>query len=60
MDFYANMIINWRIALCQLSAVSSTHNLSTRLGDSYREPRLIFQKKKTFLVINFHTFLLPV
>ena len=58
MDFYANMIINWRTALFQLSAVCSTHNLRTRLGDIYREPRLIFQK--TFLIINFHTYLLPV
>jgi hypothetical protein len=31
MDFYANVIINWRTALSQLSAVSSTHNLSTCL-----------------------------
>jgi len=39
MDFYAYMIINWRTALSQLSAVSSTHNLSTRLADNYYKPR---------------------
>lgn len=39
MDFYDNMIINWRTARSQLSAVSSTHNLSTRLGNTYHKPR---------------------
>lgn len=39
MDFCANMINNWRTALSQLSAVFSTHNLSTRLDDNYHKPR---------------------
>jgi len=57
MDFCANMIITWKTAI-QLSAVSSTHNLSTRLGDIYHKPRCIFQN--TSLNINFHTDFLPV
>lgn len=39
MEFYDNMIINWRTALSQVSAFSSTQNMITGLGDNYHNPR---------------------